>query len=575
MIRITQLRLSIHHTEQELKNKIIKTLRIDPKALESYQIARRSLDARDKGNIIYSYTVDVALAKGAKTGRKVDGREIMYYEPREYRIHAVSQQNSGRVPPVIVGCGPAGLFAGLALARAGLEPLILERGEDAVSRKRRVEHFWETGELDTSSNVCFGEGGAGTFSDGKLNTLVKDPDGRHGAVLKTFAEFGADPSIMYDQKPHIGTDRLIEIITAMRREIERLGGRVCFNAEVTDLAIDENGIREVIIKRHIRPDAAGCPGKGKDEDHIETDRIACRELILAIGHSARDTFSVLKDRGLYMQPKAFAVGLRIQHPQHMIDVSQFGEKEADFLSPAAYKLTGRARDGRGVYTFCMCPGGYVVNASTEQGMLTVNGMSYSGRDSGTANSALIVTVTPEDFAAYAELAAKRGYPDHVRPESSSHHEISQTDDPLLGIYFQRSLERAAFNECGGKIPVQLLGDYLAGRPSTGFGETAAKFKGACGFGRLDTAFPSFIKESIADVMPEFGRKIKGFDREDAILAGIEGRTSSPVRIVRNENGLSNIQGIYPCGEGAGYAGGITSAAMDGLLAAERIIEKYL
>ena len=621
MIRITQLRLPVHHTDNQLREKIIKTLHIRPGELQSYTIARRSLDARDKSDIRYSYAVDVTLADGARPGRRIDGKKLISYDPQPYKIPRVSlnaHDTHGRAAPVIVGCGPAGLFAGLALARAGLSPIIVERGEPAAERKKRVERFWETGELDTDSNVCFGEGGAGTFSDGKLNTLVKDTDGRHAMVLRTLVEFGADPSIMYDQKPHIGTDQLIGIVTAMRREIERLGGTVLFNTRLADIITDDAGIKAVVLEKkstasttesHVKS-ASASVCKESDEHAIDTcktgtntdnktnqhdanmEYLPCRELILATGHSARDTFSMLRGHGIYMQPKAFAVGLRIQHPQEMIDISQFGEREASFLSPASYKLTARTGSGRGVYSFCMCPGGYVVNASTEHDMLTVNGMSYSGRDSGTANSALIVTVTPEDFMAYADgyndccnrenknnIERGQGYQQSHMSAAARHHEsrISepQLTDPMIGIEFQRMLEQAAYREGGGSIPVQLLGDYLRGADSSSFGDTVPRFKGAYTFGRLDRAFPAFIREAIADVMPEFARKIKGYDREDAVLAGIEGRTSSPVRIVRDERGIGSIPGLYPCGEGAGYAGGITSAAMDGLLAAERIIEKYL
>ncbi len=602
MIRITQLRLPVHHTDNQLREKIIKTLRIRPGELQSYTIARRSLDARDKNDIRYSYAIDVTLTDGARPGRRIDGKDLISYDPQPYKIPRVSlnaHDTHGRAAPVIVGCGPAGLFAGLALARAGLNPIIVERGELAVERKKRVERFWETGELDTDSNVCFGEGGAGTFSDGKLNTLVKDTDGRHAMVLRTLVEFGAEPSIMYDQKPHIGTDQLIGIVTAMRREIERLGGTVLFNTRLADIITDDAGIKAVVLEKKCSRENRHKDSQEKNSESIKGNQhdanmeyLPCRELILATGHSARDTFAMLRGHGIYMQPKAFAVGLRIQHPQEMIDISQFGEREASFLSPASYKLTARAGSGRGVYSFCMCPGGYVVNASTEHDMLTVNGMSYSGRDSGTANSALIVTVTPEDFTAYAGgcndgcnrecnsgIERGQGCQQAHMSAAARHHDnrISepQLTDPMMGIEFQRMLERAAYREGGGSIPVQLLGDYLRGADSKAFGDTVPCFKGAYTFGRLDRAFPAFIREAIADVMPGFARKIKGYDREDAVLAGIEGRTSSPVRIVRDERGIGSIPGLYPCGEGAGYAGGITSAAMDGLLAAERIIEKYL
>lgn len=525
MIRINQLKLNIHHTDKELEDKICRILRIKSSELITYYIVKRSLDARKKPEIFYSYTLQAEVKDEEKVLAKNRDSNVTKDASVYYSIPDNGKEELAH-RPVIVGFGPAGMFAALSLARAGLKPIVIERGEDAVSRKKTVEHFWKTGELNTSSNVSFGEGGAGTFSDGKLNTLVKDATGRNTEVLRTFVDFGADSEIMYVHNPHIGTDMLIDIVTDIRREITRLGGEVRFGTTLTDIETDGGRLRRIVLDDGTRMD--------------------CEILILAIGHSARDTFYMLKERAFKMEAKAFAVGLRIQHPQDMIDKSQFGD-EAAFLSPASYKLAETASNGRGVYSFCMCPGGYVVDASTEYGHKAINGMSYHDRDSGNANSAIIVSVGPDDFG---------------------------SEDVLAGIEFQRRLEAAAYDAASGRIPVQLLGDFMKGIASTGFGDVIPKFCGSAAFARIDECLPGYIHDSVCEVMPRFDARIKGFGRYDAILAGVESRTSSPVRILRDERLMSCVEGVYPCGEGAGYAGGITSAAMDGLRIAERIIAAY-
>ena len=458
--------------------------------------------------------------------RRVHNNNIMSINKKNYQFPLPGTEKLEHVP-VIVGSGPAGLFCAWYLARAGYRPLVLERGQEAQKRKETVDRFWKDGVLDPDSNVQFGEGGAGTFSDGKLNTLVKDPNGRNHEVLKRFVEAGAPEEIVYQQKPHLGTDVLIGIVETMRHQIEEMGGSFRFETKVTDLCIENGHLTAVEVN---------------NEEKIPAD--AC---VLALGHSARDTFDMLHRRGVYMEPKSFAVGLRMEHPQKMINYDLYGEEENEFLGAASYKVTHTCENGRGVYSFCMCPGGYVVNASSEQGMLAVNGMSYQARDSKNANSALIVTVTPEDF-----------------PE----------EGPLGGISFQRELEKRAWEIGKGKIPVQLFGDYKLHQKSSAFGEIEPQMKGAHVFADVRSILPKEIGDSIEEGVLAFGKKLKGFDRNDAILSGVESRTSSPVRIVRNREGYSNIEGIYPCGEGAGYAGGITSAAMDGIKTAEFICEKF-
>ena len=431
---------------------------------------------------------------------------------------------------IIIGSGPAGLFCAYLLALEGYRPLVLERGACVEERKKDVDRFWETGVLDPSSNVQFGEGGAGTFSDGKLNTLVKDKTGRNRFVLETFVKFGADEDILYAHKPHIGTDVLIDVVSQMRQEIISLGGEFCFHTQVTDVDLTSKTLKIV----HLSENSA-------------EEEVSAGAAVFAIGHSARDTFEMLYKHQIPMRAKSFAVGVRIEHPQTLIDHSQYGRDRGNDLPAAAYKLTENLDNGRGVYTFCMCPGGYVVNASSEPGRLAVNGMSYQTRDSRNANSAMIVTVTPEDF-----------------PDKGV----------LGGVEFQRNLEKKAWELGEGKIPVQLFGDFCKNQASEALGEVTPCMKGEYILTNVRSVLPKAVGDSIEEGVRAFGKRISGFDREDALLSGIESRTSSPVRIVRDQELTANMAGIYPCGEGAGYAGGITSAAMDGIKVAETVCRKY-
>lgn len=535
MIRMTQVKLPICHTDEELREKAAKLLRIRPEEIVSLSVVKQSVDARKKREITYSYVLDIEARQEEKLVRRAKNPNISIGTEKPY-VFPESGLEPLSHPPVIIGTGPAGLFCGLMLARAGYCPVLLERGKPVEERTRMVREFWAGGPLDANCNVQFGEGGAGTFSDGKLNTLVKDVSGRNGEVLKILTEFGADPAIRYLNKPHIGTDVLSKVVKNIREEIIRLGGQVRFGclADGFRFASQEGGRRltGVFVKQ----------GDEGERKVLDTEVV-----VLAIGHSARDTFQVLLDEGIPMEQKAFAVGLRVQHPQNMINDSQYGEEAAEILGPASYKLTCQTSSGRGVYSFCMCPGGYVVNASSEPGHLAVNGMSYHARSGRNANSAMIVTVTPEDFGEGGVLA---------------------------GVEFQRRLESAAFRTGEGKIPVQLFGDFCKDQPTSVLGEVEPCMKGDYRLSSVREIFPPELSAALEEGIRGCGSLIRGFDRPDAVLSGVESRTSSPVRILRGENMESGIRGLYPCGEGAGYAGGITSAAMDGLKIAEAIAKRY-
>lgn len=522
MLRISQLKLPVTHTQEQLEKKLLKMLRMSRKDLGQYYIRKRSLDARKKPELYYVYSIDVEIKNEERVLKSMKGK----VQKVSVHPYCVPEHGTERLSdrPVIIGSGPAGLFCAYLLAREGYRPLIIERGAPVRERRKDVEKFWETGVLDPSSNVQFGEGGAGTFSDGKLNTLVKDPAGRNRFVLETFVKFGAPEDILWEQKPHIGTDILIDVVETMRREIEKMGGEFRFHSQVTDLIPEE---KVLIIN--------------------DEEKIRAGAAVLAIGHSARDTFYMLCERGFDMDAKAFAVGVRVEHPQRLIDENMYGRDNRGNLPAASYKLTEKLDNGRGVYTFCMCPGGYVVNASSEPGCLAVNGMSYHGRAGENANSAVIVTVTPQDYG---------------------------TDHPLSGVEFQRELERRAWEEGSGCVPVQRFEDFCANKKTVELGCIKPNIKGHYRLGNVRNIFPEELSLSIQEGIGAMDHKIRGFADKDVLLSGVESRTSSPVRINRDDGFRSNIPWVYPCGEGAGYAGGITSAAMDGVKVAEALVRKF-
>ncbi len=518
MLRIREVKIPISLDNDEyIKKKISKLLNISKEEIIDYKILKKSIDARDKNNILFIYE----FALNLKNENKINlSKNISEYIETEYEF---TKEKDLKERPIIVGSGPAGLFCAYMLASVGCKPIILERGEKIEDRVKTVEDFFETNKLNPESNIQFGEGGAGTFSDGKLNTLTKDKLNRHKKVFEIFVENGAPEEIMYLNKPHIGTDILRNVIINMRNKIISFGGEFKYNSKVTNLIIEDNKIKGVEINN-----------KEKTYSNI---------VVLAIGHSARDTFYMLNDNNVSMKPKNFAIGLRIEHPREMIDKSQYGDSYK-MLDPASYKLTYQTKNNRSVYSFCMCPGGYVVNASSEENKLCVNGMSNYKRDEKNSNSAIVVNVTTDDF----------------------------NNELFGGIELQRKLEEKAYIEGKGKIPVQLYKDFKDNIKSTKLGEITPNTKGEYTLSNLNNILPEYISESIKEAMPVFGRRIKGFDREDAILLGIEARTSSPVVIVRNEDLMSSVEGLYPCGEGAGYAGGITTAAIDGIKIAEKIVK---
>ena len=518
MIRIRQIKINLD-SKQDLKSKVSKLLHINENEIKNLKINKKSLDARKKDNLFYVYEVDIEVENEKKLLRKYKSTDIFETPNEEYLFPPKKEIDQ----PIIIGCGPAGLFCAYILSEQGYNPIIYERGEKVEDRVKTIEEFWNTNKLNVNSNIQFGEGGAGTFSDGKLNTLTKDKFNRQKKVFEIFVENGAPEEIMYINNPHIGTDILRTVIINMRNKIISNGGQINYNSKLEDIIIENNEVKSIIVNGNTIP---------------------CKNLILAIGHSARDTFEMLSTKDLDMSAKPFAVGVRIEHPQKLIDIHQYGEKYYKQLPPASYKLTYQTKQNRGVYSFCMCPGGYVVNASSEEGLLAVNGMSNHARDTENANSALVVTISPDDFG----------------------------NNPLDGIKFQRELERKAYIEGNKLIPVQLYKDYKSNEKSTSINSINVITKGSYSLGNLNNIFPEFINESLKEAIEYFNTKIEGYSNPDAILLGVESRTSSPVRIPRDENGLSKIKGLYPCGEGCGYAGGITTAAIDGLKTAENLIK---
>ena len=525
MIRLRQIKLNIEEQEEQLASKIANKLKITEQDIKSINIIKKSLDARKKDALFYVYEVDIETSLENKILLKNKSQDI-FKTPLEEYIFPFQQQKNFNKKIIIVGAGPAGLFTAYLLAENGIKPIIIERGEKVEDRIKTIENFWHTGNLNTESNVQFGEGGAGTFSDGKLNTLVKDKAYRGKKVFEIFIENGAPKEIMYENKPHIGTDILRTVIINMRNKIISMGGEFHYNTKLTNININHNVLESIEVNNN--------------------EIIPCDNLVLAIGHSARDTFEMLYNKNIEMIAKPFAIGVRIEHPQEMINISQYGEKYYKLLPPANYKLTYTTKENRGVYSFCMCPGGYVVNASSEENRLVVNGMSNHKRDTTNANSALVVTVNPKDFGTH----------------------------PLSGLKFQRQLEEQAYKEGKGNIPLQLYGDYKLNQPTTKLGNVIPVTKGNYTYTNLNKIFPKYINDSLTEAIEYFGTKIKGYNRSDAILLGVESRTSSPVQIKRDEKGLSNVKGIYPCGEGSGYAGGITTAAIDGIKTAENICKNY-
>lgn len=527
-IRINNVHLGLDDSEDLLTNRAAKKLKVNQNEIKELKIIKKSIDARKKNDIKFNYAVDVICDNEKKILNRVHDNDVKHeeYKALEPLVKGNEELDSR---PVVVGFGPAGIFAALTLAKEGYKPVVYERGEDVDKRTATVEKFWKDGKLNLESNVQFGEGGAGAFSDGKLTTRIKDL--RCSFVLDELIKAGAPSEIKYESKAHVGTDLLKGVVKNIREEIIRLGGEVHFESKVEKIDYEDGRLKSITVN-------------GKE--------VPCKALVLAIGHSSRDTYEMLHEKGVSMDAKAFAIGVRIEHPQELINRSQYGESyDHPKLHAADYRLTYQSEKlKRGVYSFCMCPGGVVVAAASEDGRLVSNGMSYHARDLENANSALVVTVSPEDF------------------EGTS---------PLRGMEFQRHYESLAFKLGGGdyKAPVQLVGDFMKDRASTKLGTVTPSYTAGYVFKELKDCLPSYVIEALKEGIQNFDKKIKGYGNDDAVLTGIETRTSAPVRMNRNENLESiNVEGLYPTGEGAGFAGGIISAAVDGVKVAEHIIKRF-
>ena len=533
MIRITELRLPLDHAPAALKTAAAKRLGLAEERIVALKVHKRSHDARKKQALTFIYTVDLEISGGPTEEARLlaahaGDTHISSTPDMSYRFVARASDTL-KDRPVIVGFGPAGIFAALLLAQMGFRPIVLERGKAVRERTKDTWKLWRENQLDPESNVQFGEGGAGTFSDGKLYSQIKDPRHLGRKVLTEFVKAGAPEEILFLAKPHIGTFRLVSMVERMRREIESLGGEIRFQSKVTGLTIDDGAVGGVTLE--------------------SGEFIAARQVILALGHSARDTFAMLHEAGVFMEPKPFAVGFRIEHPQTLIDRARLGPAAGNpLLGAADYKLVHHAKNGRAVYSFCMCPGGQVVAATSEPGCVVTNGMSQYSRAERNANAGIVVNIDPADYGGDAA-------------------------HPLAGLAFQRALEAHAFTLGGGtfEAPGQLVGDFLAGRPSSALGTVIPSYQPGVHLTDLATALPEYAIEAIREAIPAFARQIRGFDLPDAVLTGVETRTSSPLRITRDAELQSlNVRGLYPAGEGAGYAGGILSAGIDGIRVAEAL-----
>ena len=533
MLRLNEVKLPLNHDEPALRAAILERLDIPEDVLVRFTVHKRSYDARKKASIVLIYSLDVETTDDAGIlQRRKHDVHLMLSPDMEYKFVAVDVNLDGSQPrPVVIGMGPCGLFAALILAQMGLKPIVLERGKTVRERTKDTFGFWRKRELNPESNVQYGEGGAGTFSDGKLYSQIKDPKYLGRKVLTEFVKAGAPEEILYVSKPHIGTFRLVKMVEAMREEIIALGGEIRFEQRVTDFDIEEkDGVRQI-----------------RGLTLATGERIVTDHVVLAIGHSSRDTFQTLYDRGVYIEAKPFSIGFRVEHPQSLIDTCRFGPNAGHpILGAADYKIVHHASNGRSVYSFCMCPGGTVVAAASEPGRVVTNGMSQYSRAERNANSAIVVSISPSD------------YPGH----------------PLAGIEFQRRLEEKAF-ELGGRdysAPGQLMGDLVAGKASTEFGAVVPSYKPGVHLTDLATILPEYAVEALREAFPAFDKQVRGYFKHDAVLTGLETRTSSPIRIKRNDDDYQslNTRGLFPAGEGAGYAGGILSAGVDGIKVAEAV-----